>query len=62
MMMTKKGQQNFRRKNCKPSRVTELRHFFNTALTTVNVTNQLHFRPISDSIRLLTCAGHDFVE
>ena len=32
-MTTKKGHQNFRRKTCKPSCVTELRHFFNPALT-----------------------------
>jgi len=35
MMMTKKGHENFRRKNSKPlRRVTELRHFFNRTLTT----------------------------
>jgi len=34
-MTSKKGHQNFRRKNCKSSRMTELRHFFNPALTTV---------------------------
>jgi len=33
-MTSKNGHQNFRRKNCKSSRVTELCHFFNPSLTT----------------------------